>query len=205
MTPPICRFCLEPSQGPGNPLITPCPCKGSVRYVHTICLARWMMIDPSEKKKACSICLCKFDLNALPVEVIPPTGSLIDFFLHSSISLFFLIQYTWLFLLTTVVIYKEEPLSDYVLQTQVVLHALFGSMFFSRVKIKRMEAYWRLSQKRYAALLAVHAILVSLVANGSFLTTFTLGVYLSIYWKLHVAVLQESNDELLARLRADLL
>ena len=33
-----CRICHLPSTDPANPLLAPCRCAGSIRYVHTACL-----------------------------------------------------------------------------------------------------------------------------------------------------------------------
>ena len=35
---PICRICQLPSMEPNNPLLSPCRCLGSIRYVHSPCL-----------------------------------------------------------------------------------------------------------------------------------------------------------------------
>lgn len=36
-----CRICLEPGLTT-NPLITPCKCTGTVRYIHLLCLKMWL-------------------------------------------------------------------------------------------------------------------------------------------------------------------
>jgi hypothetical protein len=36
-----CRICLEPGEF-SNPLICPCKCSGSVRYIHLQCLRTWL-------------------------------------------------------------------------------------------------------------------------------------------------------------------
>ena len=35
---PVCRICQLPGIEPSNPLISPCRCLGSIRYVHNNCL-----------------------------------------------------------------------------------------------------------------------------------------------------------------------
>ena len=35
---PVCRICQLPGMEPSNPLISPCRCLGSIRYVHNNCL-----------------------------------------------------------------------------------------------------------------------------------------------------------------------
>jgi hypothetical protein len=38
----LCRICLLEGPGEGDPLITPCMCKGSIEYVHLGCLRHWI-------------------------------------------------------------------------------------------------------------------------------------------------------------------
>ncbi|CAK0896035.1 unnamed protein product, partial [Prorocentrum cordatum] len=38
----LCRICLLEGPGEGDPLITPCQCKGSIEYVHLGCLRHWI-------------------------------------------------------------------------------------------------------------------------------------------------------------------
>lgn len=38
---PVCRICLEVELPPNNPLIIPCNCKGSMKYLHLNCLKKW--------------------------------------------------------------------------------------------------------------------------------------------------------------------
>lgn len=33
-----CKICLEDNNDPDNPLINPCECKGSMKYIHLKCL-----------------------------------------------------------------------------------------------------------------------------------------------------------------------
>ena len=37
-----CRICLEEHEEEKNPLITPCKCIGSVRFIHMDCLKEWL-------------------------------------------------------------------------------------------------------------------------------------------------------------------
>lgn len=42
--PPECRFCFDPA-AVGDPLIAPCLCSGSSKYVHHRCLQRWRLMN----------------------------------------------------------------------------------------------------------------------------------------------------------------
>ena len=59
----ICRICFE-SEIPDNLLISPCRCKGSMKYVHQECLKVWLLsqfIDLNES--TCDICKNKLYMN----------------------------------------------------------------------------------------------------------------------------------------------
>ena len=47
-----CRICLKAENSVENPLLSVCVCKGSVRYVHFICLRKWLNYIMSEKKSS---------------------------------------------------------------------------------------------------------------------------------------------------------
>ena len=51
-----CRFCIEYHQT--TDIIIPCKCKGSIRYVHTKCLAHWMETNGTD---TCNICLSNYN------------------------------------------------------------------------------------------------------------------------------------------------
>ena len=64
-----CRVCLSCSYNPQNPLISPCRCMGSTKYIHYECLKRWLdgkmqmrqcppyAIEINSKSVRCEICL----------------------------------------------------------------------------------------------------------------------------------------------------
>lgn len=39
---PTCRICYDIDSSPNNPLITPCKCSGTMRYIHIECLKSWI-------------------------------------------------------------------------------------------------------------------------------------------------------------------
>jgi hypothetical protein len=38
---PICRICLGDENYNNNPLINPCTCSGTMKYIHLYCLKQW--------------------------------------------------------------------------------------------------------------------------------------------------------------------
>lgn len=45
----VCRVCYESSSTADNPILAPCRCQGSVRYLHADCLKKSVMASPSYK------------------------------------------------------------------------------------------------------------------------------------------------------------
>ena len=53
----LCRICLEDDDEPDNPLIAPCICRGSAKYVHRECLQQWRCTNPGMAWSRCTVCL----------------------------------------------------------------------------------------------------------------------------------------------------
>jgi len=55
---PICRICQLPGMEPSNPLLSPCRCLGSIRYVHGPCLKKWLEVSSkkSSDPPGCELC-----------------------------------------------------------------------------------------------------------------------------------------------------
>jgi len=49
----ICRICHSAGE---EPLVTPCQCSGSAKYVHAACLLTWFK---KAVKNTCELCRCK--------------------------------------------------------------------------------------------------------------------------------------------------
>ena len=68
-----CRFCLIDEETILNPLISPCKCTGSGKYVHKICLSKWRKTDLRQNQDvSCPVCLANYDENLVSyMEIIP--------------------------------------------------------------------------------------------------------------------------------------
>mmetsp|Transcript_31396 Transcript_31396/g.54468 ORF Transcript_31396/g.54468 Transcript_31396/m.54468 type:complete len:260 (+) Transcript_31396:337-1116(+) len=57
-----CRVCLEPHED-GNPLLIPCKCAGSVKYIHENCLKVWLVSkEVNLQKVRCELCKTKYEM-----------------------------------------------------------------------------------------------------------------------------------------------
>jgi len=58
-----CRICLEPEEN-DNPLLTPCLCTGSVKYIHEQCLKVWLVAKETDLEKVrCELCKAYFEMK----------------------------------------------------------------------------------------------------------------------------------------------
>ncbi|CAI2379799.1 unnamed protein product [Moneuplotes crassus] len=46
----LCRICLSEDSDNDNPMISPCKCSGTMKYIHLDCLKEWLSSKRSEKK-----------------------------------------------------------------------------------------------------------------------------------------------------------
>ena len=72
-----CRFCLESGSltSKTNPLLSPCVCRGSVKYVHKECLAKWRVTTlRPDQDLICPLCKTVYNITVLRLfvkELIP--------------------------------------------------------------------------------------------------------------------------------------
>jgi len=62
---PTCRICYgEGDQGVDDPLISPCLCRGSMRFVHVSCLNAWRAAAPDSRQQfACGQCRFRYEIR----------------------------------------------------------------------------------------------------------------------------------------------
>jgi len=58
-----CRICSDDTCSYGDKWIRPCHCKGSVEWVHLLCLKQWFT---HSNKMSCEICTCPYKLVYAP-------------------------------------------------------------------------------------------------------------------------------------------
>lgn len=98
---PLCRFCFE---GPieNNPLVDPCNCIGSMKYVHIQCIRTWKATttNPVWIDK-CQLCLSPYiTYLRWPKELYPHETPLLQFLVHKHIAVTTFLYYTHLTILS---------------------------------------------------------------------------------------------------------
>jgi len=198
MTEP-CRFCLETDSTPSNPFVSPCNCIGSVRYIHQMCLYRWILIEPSAKKMTCSICNKRFQLDN-PIENVPQKNALSLIILWNPIIVMLVIQYLKMVWFITGPNPLYSAIFKHVAETQLAFHIMYGSLAIMNVRINRPEAYWAISRGKYVGLALYHLVVLAFTYDGAIAFSYFMVYSSSIFWKLHCDTLAESNAALLRRL-----
>jgi len=187
---PICRFCLDPQMGKGNPLIDPCSCKGSIQFVHVLCLDRWRRVDPGKNGEVCLLCFTPYTTLQLALEVVPKTTFLV-FLLRVPCFLWVGVSYGCL--LHSVAVPKSDPLvlyERYMYGYQMV----YACLFVSQWRVKHKLLYWQSWPPRYFfILLGLHAACNLLIWNHQFLSVFLLTFLMSSSWSRHCAILEHIN------------
>jgi len=84
---PQCYICYEEGQV-GNPLINPCQCAGSVKYVHLNCLQRWIQPEGSSAVNThCPVCKVRYPEKTQAMMVRPPAILLESWSNHRTLKL----------------------------------------------------------------------------------------------------------------------
>uniref|UniRef100_A0A7S2NH20 RING-CH-type domain-containing protein n=1 Tax=Haptolina brevifila TaxID=156173 RepID=A0A7S2NH20_9EUKA len=84
---PQCYICYEEGHV-GNPLINPCQCAGSVKYVHLNCLQRWIQPEGSSAVNThCPVCKARYPEKTQAMMVRPPAILLESWSNHRTLKL----------------------------------------------------------------------------------------------------------------------
>lgn len=192
----ICRFCLESKKTKENPLLAPCECKGSIEFVHLVCLNRWRFQNPERNKIICLLCHTNYILENEDELEIVPTSTLLYVNLEYPILTSMVLHYVLAITQFTILNSRSSNFIPYEL-IQVANHCLMCLQILIRFKVVNWSRYFRGWDFEYRwTLFLVHVLLLSCGLFGSApFTLFLSNFILPMYWKLHIRILQEINDE----------
>ncbi|CDO96597.1 unnamed protein product [Kluyveromyces dobzhanskii CBS 2104] len=110
-----CRICmLEGTYD--NPLFHPCKCKGSIKYIHQVCLIEWLQSKNVDVTKpgagmVCSICNHPIEFRTLYDESMPDKIPFLLLVKHSTLKIFETFNYYFKFTLIGFLFFGGIPLS----------------------------------------------------------------------------------------------
>lgn len=202
-----CRFCLESDgeEDDTNPLVDPCDCKGSARYVHWNCLRRWAHTNPPLNGRQCRVCQAAFHVNLFPqLEVIPFVaggGGLSSMLLEYTSMTTLVIQF--LYILARARLsnehFSDEDAWQVLLQIQSVIHLTYAACFAVNWRVQNKDIYMALvNHSQIPNLLLAHVgALYFIVAHKSAWMCIATQILLGRYWGEHVRVLTTMNRQFL--------
>lgn len=195
-----CRFCLSSNDAEINQLISPCNCKGSIKFVHSNCLNRWRYVDIERNGRTCSLCMTRYILPRLyEYEVVPKLNTLTLYVInYPGLTLSF---YHYIFIVIISSSQNTNTLQN--IQTiyngsQYIFHGIYAVLLAQNWKVHNKAMYFAHVKTIWPFLfLAFHGLLLSLFQQSPQCIGPLLSFYLGVYWKFHTRVLQKINERVL--------
>lgn len=181
-----CRFCLEEAETPRNTLIEPCNCRGTARFIHTICLNRWIATNPTENGYCCNVCLGEFDLpDSDFFEVIPRNRRLTVLFLEN-------IHYVGGAIHAVALVLPYRPNHFYI---GSIVHTSYVLAAMSNMRINNLKIYWNVFLHSRAPVVVLLYLYFSYIINTMNPLLLCIYIYMldSTFWKYHIATLRRVN------------
>lgn len=198
---PSCRFCLNSKETPRNILLSPCECKGSIRYVHVACLNRWRHMDPNKNAVQCLLCLTDYnlpyesDLENLPSE---KTWSVLA--LRYPIFLYGIIHYIWIFhqhyrIEKRTLVYEYSSPVSLLIPYQFIFQSTYFILFVREWKVKHKKKYFSLWVSPTGVLLiSLHVLSLFYFLQENYLMTLPLLMVFTLYYRYHKLILLNINN-----------
>jgi hypothetical protein len=195
----VCRFCLDGTKTSGNPLLDPCECKGSIQFVHKLCLIRWRHQNVERNGEVCLLCHTEYkiplnnDLEGIPEAI------LIYLPLDHPILSNIVFHYMWF---VTRLFHEFSTSHSFLYQYeffQIVNHSLLAVLMVQRMRVHNWSRYrqkWS-NEYRWAIFFFHGFILFFRLFGSSGISLCVSNFMLQIYWKIHKDILREMNQEVL--------
>ena len=174
---PACRFCFEGGED-FNPLIDPCNCIGSMKYVHVNCIRKWRAITTNEDWiSRCQLCLTDYMVYLRwPKEDLPRDVLFIHLLTQRHYILATMVYYlhlTFLSLYPVILPYLPNP------TLQPASNQVLPNPFTNTIETELVESPYNNLQYLYFTRLS-YGIYISLLG---LLTIWYLTAYYKSFWK----------------------
>ena len=190
----VCRFCLESKETPKNPLLEPCECRGSIRFVHERCLNHWRRINPLRNSVICLLCFTPYkDLRDQYIEMLPDETKLIVLFVRFPLVLFLLVNYVGILHYSFLFAYRERD--SFFEMYQYIFQLVYLFLFKILWRVNDKKAYWKAWQRPTPFFFfACHLFANYLVHEHHYIAIVPLNISLTFYWHQHKQILMELNQ-----------
>jgi hypothetical protein len=190
----VCRFCLESKTTKKNPLLEPCECRGSIRYVHEVCLTRWRRQDPARNAELCRLCMTAYKIFGLQaLEHIPDEVTIALWLLRFPIVLCFLVNSPFLLQLAFL---KDAQVPVFFQAYQLLFQLVYLVLFCREWKVKHTQLYWHhWSHWSIRLHIVFHVAMNGLLFQGRYIAIIPLNTVLGMYWHRHRNILLRINSQ----------
>lgn len=213
-----CRFCFDDLETNENKLIIPCNCIGSIKYIHQLCLIRWILKN-TNINYICSLCKSQYNINLLNYIETPIYNiDNIRILFRDGITSYLVFNYLYIFLISFILkstkridhslfdVFDYTKNNDILLNKiyifiQLIILGLYNGILYNNfyyVKHKKMYINIIYLHKKYGLL-----ILMIILSNyyvffkGSLFISGCFNVVVYPYLiHLHNLILKNINDEL---------
>ena len=185
-----CRICL--SEGfltSENPLLTPCKCDGSMKYVHKNCLQIWRQYP--ERHRVCTTCQAEYTVrpsHLLAYEIVPD----IDRYILGGDWMVYMI---FVFVGMNAIIDDSKILKwqPYLMSVHLVYAGYLSCQYVDLLRdIQNGWMYLKMTRK-YILLPVAHALTLIVAYNNSVICCLPLLIIYQTYFINHIDILKEIN------------
>jgi hypothetical protein len=141
-----CRICFEEEEEEENKLMHPCPCKGTQKWIHEVCLKKWYFMN--DQNKACSVCNYRFKVRrgSEYYQVPPNIGIFMENLrMHGILGAFqnlYVAASIFVFLFDPRILFADIYVAHGIYQ--VAHSAIYGFIFYRKNihQVKNKSLYW---------------------------------------------------------------
>ena len=192
MPPRQCRYCYESTP----PLITPCNCDGSVKYIHKSCILRWATIDGrlDHSKLICSLCTTPYDIPRIQLERFFTGTYAVDLLLYNSAGVSVLINYFSILY----GVHVGQGISERLMAGQFYIYLLYCILYGMYVRIHNIELYLSIYKERHAYIYPLIQLYSCYSGMTERIVLMSVTALLAQYlmWREHVKTLLLVNEAL---------
>jgi hypothetical protein len=200
--PDLCRFCLSEDNERSNPLLSPCLCAGTMKFVHRNCLIQWRTVTTFNMFKTnCQLCHAPYAIPRRWLEErMPYVDKFWDYVLSQTFFIIVLVYYLHILIGSRLFekeinIYLISKISitvfNYLLFNTSFIYALYYFFLIKKVINKQLYFYYN----AYNILQYISGCAVCLYFIQFAIFPFG-GIYLyllSYFYTLHVKTLEKIN------------
>jgi hypothetical protein len=190
-----CRICYEENE----PLIAPCKCDGSIKYVHETCILAWFEHQP-DREIRCELCIQPYNVTYMyPFEYVFDLYEadyilyISPFFLTTAI---YIVSNSYRTLYITLTKRWIPETYDHYVTLQYTSICIWFAAFFTRARIQNWDLYWKHYRcVTYLNFLVIYAFTVGMISSNGFYSAAVANILQPFFFYIHNRIAAQINRE----------